>query len=685
MRAFLGLCGLALATQAHAAVTALEVTERTPFAGGAVFGAAGAYEKIRGIAHFSLDPQAAANATIVDLKLAPRDARGRVAFSSAFVMLRPVRRQPATLIYDVNNRGGIGILGQVNGRSPARNDPTTLADAGDGFLMRHGFTLLWSAWTWDVAPPTAPGARMLVMTPPVAHGPGGQAITGPVENEIIVDAPAEVTAYAGMHGLTYGPATPDDPSAVLTERARPDDARTPLARSRWRFVAPEQPGGPGRIRLDGGFQPGRIYELSYMAKDPYVEGAGLAGIRDLLAYLRDHPFEGAPPPRRELIFGISQSGRVIGRMLHDGLDVDETGRLAFDGAYEEVPGGGGGAGFNSRFAQPTRHPSFLQEHDYPSDAFPFTSAPARDPVTGRTASTLDHARDAAGRAPRIMIANTSTEFWNRDGSLVATTPDATADVAPAPEVRLYAFMGAQHYVGRSTTRAPYVNCVSTSDHYLAMRALLLALDRWTGEGTLPPPSAYPHLSDGTLDTVDAYRAAFPKGVGLTPPQDNLHEPRLDFGPRFASDGVADRAPPAHGPSYATRVAAPDADGNDRGGVRLVELQAPLGTHTGWNERAPATGFPWATARFDGSFQPFARTEAERRAVGDPRPSLQARYPTRAGYEAKVRAAAANEVEAGFLLPEDVEREVSENLGLYNRIMAHDPADTSCRYLSATGA
>lgn len=127
--------------------------------------------------------------------------------------------------------------------------------------------------------------------------------------------------------------------------------------------------------------------------------------------------------------------------------------------------------------------------------------------------------------------------------------------------------------------------------------------------------------------------------------------------------------------------APDADGNDRGGVRLIELRAPLGTHTGWNQRAPETGFPWATARFDGSFLPFARTEAERRALRDPRPSLEARYPTRADFEAKVRAAAAGEVAAGFLLPEDVARAVAENLGLYDRILLHDPQDQTCRYLA----
>ncbi len=677
--AALGLVALGVA---RAEVTGVEVLERSAFAAGTNFGTAGAYEKIRGVVHFSLDPNAAANQRIADLKLAPRDAAGRVTFDSAFILLRPLKPHDSTLLYDVNNRGGIAILGQIDSASPANNDPTTVADAGDGFLMRHGFSLLFSAWTWDVAPP-APGVKPLVFAPPVAHAPDGSAITGVVENEFIVNEPKDLTTYAGMRGLTYEPATTDDPAAILTTRARPGDERLVVERARWHFVAPEQAGGPGRVRLDGGFQPGTLYELTYTSKDPKISGAGLAGIRDLLAYFRDHPFEGAPAPRHVLIFGISQSGRVIGRMMHDGLDVDETGRLAFDGAYMQVPGGGGSAGFNSRFAQPTRHPSMLEEHDYPADMFPFTSMVTRDPVTGVSGSTLDHARDRYGNVPKIVIANTSTEYWNRDASLVATTPDASADVAPAPNVRIYAFMGAQHYVGRSRSRLPFVNCVSTTDHYLAMRALLLALDGWARGTQMPPASAYPNLHDGTLLTVEAYRAAFPVSIGLSPPEQNLREPRLDFGPRFALEGIADRVPPVEGAGYETRVPAPDADGNDRGGVRLVELEAPLGTHTGWNERAPETGFGWATARFDGSFLPFARNESERRSSGDPRPSLESRYPTRHDFVARVREAAQRQVAAGFMTPDDVERAVAENVGLYDRIMAHAPDDRSCRYLFGT--
>ncbi len=681
MRSFWAALILALAVSmpSGAGVTGIDITERKPFADGMSFGDSGPYEKIRGIARFALDPNAPANASIVDLKRAPRDALGRVTFTSEFVMLRPLKAGASTLLYDVNNRGHIAILPQVNGKFPANNDPTTVVDAGDGFLMRHGFTLLFSAPGRGIVAPGKPGDRPLVFAPPIARHADGSSILGPMENEFTVSAPADIATYAGLQGLTYEPAHANDPDATLTARARPEAPRVALPRQSWRFVAPEKPGGPGRVQLDGGFKPGTLYELTYVAKDPYVTAAGLAGIRDLLSFFRDHPFAGAPAPQRTLIFGISQSGRLIGRMMHDGLNVDEGGRLAFDGAYMEVPGAGGSAGFNSRFVQPTRHPSMLEEHDFPADAFPFTSTPSRDPLTGETASTLDRARDAQGRLPKIVIANTSTEFWNRDASLIATTPDGKADVAPAANVRLYAFSGAQHYVGRSAT-LPYVNCVSTTDHYLPMRALIVALDRWTGGGAPPPDNAYQRIADGTLVSVADYRAAFPKDIGITPPEDNLHEDRLIFGQRFAHEGIADYIPPIHGRSYDTRVPAPDADGNDRGGVRLVELEVPLGTHTGWNERDPATGFAWADARFDGSFQPFARTEAERRATGDPRPSLEARYPTRTDYIAKVRAAAAREVDAGFLLQEDVERTVKENVGLYDRLMAKDPKDRSCQYL-----
>jgi len=665
---------------ANAAIERIDIIDHQLFADGHSFAPVGAYEKFRGKALIAVDPTLKRNQVVVDIQHVPVDADGKIRFQSEFILLRPISPTPSsTLLYDVNNRGGIAILGQINGQSPLHNDPTTLADAGDGFLMRHGFSLLFSAWTWDVAA-QGPDQRPLILNTPVAVAE--PPLQGLVENEFIVNSPTAITTYAGQRGLTYEPINADDPDAVLTVRDRPESPATVLARSAWEFMPAEKPGLPGRVHLKtGSFQTSRIYTLTYVAHNPRVSGLGLLGIRDLLSFFKTHDFEKRPPYAHSMIFGISQSARLIGRMMRDGLDVDEAGQLAFDGAYLEVPGGGSSGGFNLRFAQPTRHPSMLEEHDYPSDAFPFTYAQTTDPVTQLSGSRFDHAKDVNGRLPKVVLSNTSAEYWNRDASLVHTTVDGVKDVFnPPSHVRVYSFMGAQHYVGRSSERFPYTACVSTSDHYLPMRALLLSLERWVTQSVPPPPSQVPLLAKRELVSVTEYQMRFPAGLGITPPAQNLSEDRLDFGPDFESTGIPTQIPPPHRAPFVTKVPAPDPDGNDRGGLRLLELRVPLGTHTGWNRRDASTGFEWATARFDGSFVPFARTQAERESAHDPRLSIAERYPSREDYLKKLRAAARQLEREGFLLNEDRERALSENLGLYDRLQRRDPTDARCAYL-----
>jgi hypothetical protein len=660
----------------HAKVERVEILKREPFAAGLAFGAAGAYEKLRGRAFIVLDPDAAANAPIADLKLAPRNARGLVEFSSDFLVLRPAdtARRNGTLLYEVNNRGNIAMLRQIN-EATFTNDPASAADAGNGFLFRHGFTLVWSAWATDVA--AVPGDDRLVLRAPVATE-GGIPITGKVAYEVIVNALRETARFTGLSGTAYPFAREGAPDATLTWRERPDGRRQTIDGAQWSFVRPSAGGTPAELRLAGGFQPGRIYELTYRARDPMVVAAGMAAIRDLLSHLRAQPLAGAFPPQRSLIFGISQSGRLIQTMLLRGLHVDEDGKPVFDGAFIHVAGGGKG-GFDYRFAMPTRHFSMLEDHIYPTDFFPFALDAARDPVTGQQGSLLDRAR-ALGPVPKLFYVNNSSEYWNRAASLIATDPESTRDLPPPPEARIYLIAGAQHYVGGLRERAMFENCVNTLNHYRVMRALLVALERWVREGVVPPPSAHPGIGDGTLVSVAAYREAFPKIPGFRLPESNLRPPRLDLGPRFESERIADNVPPAMNAPFETLVPKPDPDGLDQGGIQLPEMRVPLGTRTGFNLRNPAAGFPWATGRWDGSFVPFARTETERRALGDPRPSLEARYSGRSDYEAKVRASAADVVKQGFLLPDEVAPLVDEAAALYTRIMRHDPADRSCAYL-----
>jgi hypothetical protein len=673
---------------ADARVERLEIVSRQPFAAGAPFGNAGPYEKLRGRAWYALDPNAAPNRPITDLALAPRNEQGLVEFAADFLVLRPVdpARGNDTLLYEVNNRGSIVILRQLDDAA-INNDPASRVDAGNGFVFRQGFTLAWSAWVPDVTPPDG----RLVLAAPIA-AQDGAPITGKVAYDLIVDARVGTARFTGISGTAYRPVRNGAPDAELTERDRPDDEGRPIPRTAWSFVAPGAGGAsheggasaegdnPTEIRLDGGFVPGRIYQLTYTARDPMVVGLGMAAIRDLMSYLRTHPLAGASAPGKSLIFGISQSGRLIQTMLLKGLHVDEDGKPVFDGAFIHVAGGGKG-GFDHRFAMPTRHASVLEDHIYPTDYFPFTTVSERDPVTGRQGSVLDRAREL-GVVPKLFYVNNSSEYWNRAASLIATDPAGERDLPPAPEARIYFIAGAQHYVGLQRERGMFTNCVNPLRHTRVMRALLVALSRWVRDGVEPPPSTYPRIADGTLITVAAYKQAFPRIPNVALPEGNLRPPRLDLGPRYETDGIDDEVPPIVGKRFATLVPKPNDDGLDQGGIALPEIRLPLGTRTGFNTRSAAAGFSWATGRWDGSFIPLPRTEAERRASGDPRASITTRYANRATYEQKVRAAALDLVGKGFLLTEDVDPLVSEAGGLYDRVMAHDPADLSCGYLFA---
>ncbi len=659
----------------RAAVERLEITERRPFADGKTFGDAGAYEVIRGRAHYAVDPALPANARIVDLGKAPRDARGLVTFSGDFVMLRPVDPALArgTLLYEVTNRGGIGILGQLN-EARGTPDPRTAEHAGNGFLLREGFTLLWSGWNADVAAAAAGAPDWLRIDLPVARTPDGP-ITGRVHHEVVPESPAAELDYTGARARGYMPADPDAADAVLSVRDTPDGERRVIPRDRWRF-APGPDGRPSRIRLEGGFEPGRTYEVVFTAADPVVVGLGLASVRDLLAHARRQGIAGHPPPGAVLMYGISQSGRFISHMLYEGLHLDEAGHPAFDGAVVHVAGGGKGS-FNHRFAQTTRHFSMWFEHAYPTDFHPFATVPTTDPVGGATASLLDR---AGGFVPKLFFTNTSAEYWNRAASLIHTTPDGAADIGAHPHARLYHIAAAQHFVGRQRERGILDQCVSPLNHQFAMRALTLALDGWVRNGTVPPPTTLPRIAEGTLVPVQSALAALPAIPGLAMPKGALRPPRLDHGPEFATTGVATVVPPRAGEPYPTLVPLPGADGIDAGGIVLPQVAVPLGTYLGWNTRSAEAGAAGALERFNGAFIPFARTRAEREAAGDPRPSLEERYGTKEAYLAKLRATAEATAAQGFLIPAEIDALIAEAAGLWDRIQTRKAGERDCGWM-----
>ena len=663
MKALIGVLVLCLAAPAWAAVERVEVTHQGVFADGASFGAAGPYEKLAGRLHYAIDPDDPANVAVVDLAHAARDADGMVRFSGDFLMLRPADPALANrrLLYEVGNRGRVGMLSFFNEGSSS-SDPQSLADAGNGFLFEQGYTLLWSGWNWDVLE----GDGRLQLALPLAEG-----IEGWLSTEITVKEREASQPVAWGNSRGYPVLDVDQGDARLTVRDRQGDERREIPRQQWRF-AHDEAGEPvedaTHIWLQGGFEPGLLYEVVYRSR-PVVVGLGLAAIRDAMSH-----FRGQEAIDHALIFGISQSGRVISHMVWQGFHVDEAGRAVFDGALIHVGGAGKGS-FNHRFAQTTRHGSPHEDHQYPADFFPFTTVPQVDPLTGAEGSLLDRAREL-GAVPKLVFTNTGGEYWTRSASLLHTDVGGMRDTALADEARLYVFAGAQHGSWLIPHRAWFENCINPLDHRPPMRALLLALDAWATAGKAPPPSAFPRIAAGELGTLDEWRAAFPVIPGLRLPEGDLRPPRLEMGPRWV-EGIIDTVPPGFGPAYETRVSLPDADGIARGGIRLPAAAVPLGTYTGWNLRQPRFGAGDQIDRWVGSFLPFPRDEA----AGDPRPSLASRYADRAAYESAVASAAEALVVRRLLLSSDVPAITARLGAFYDRVVAHDPGDLSCEYLA----
>jgi hypothetical protein len=384
-------------------------------------------------------------------------------------------------------------------------------------------------------------------------------------------------------------------------------------------------------------------------------------------------------PKFALAFGHSQSGRLLNAMIHGGFLADGRGRGIFDGVYVNVAGAGKGS-FNHRFAQASRHFSPDIELDFPTDWFPFSTAPDTDPVAEATASLLDRAR-GKGPLPKMFIVNSAAEYWARSASLVHTTVDGLNDLAPSAEARVYFIAGGQHNPGRGGDRGMFAACRNSLDYRPMMRALLLQLDAWATLGRAPEPSAYPQLSDNALGSLSQYTDAYPKFAVMRLPTRLLEPPRLDFGPRFAAEGVAEIIPPKAGAPYAARVPLPDQDGLDRAGLRMPDIQVPLGTYTGWNLQNAATGAPERLGRWDGSFFPFARDENERLAAGDPRSSIAERYASRDSYVEAYTAATVALAEKELILAMDVGPMIERAGRFYDRIMAHAPEDEDCDYIN----
>jgi len=668
---------LLIAQDADARLTKLQITSRGPAFGGYSFAGIGTYERIVGKYFGELNPNDPRNAIITDIALAPRNANGNVEYSADFYILKPtdLTKGAHKAMYEPPNRGGKTYSSLNRTTAPVTNDPSTITDAtvlAQSFLWARGYTTMWTGW--DFAAGTDNSGFNSTITLPVAKNPDGSSITGPAY-EYIVSPGASYT-------LNYAAATLDQGQATLTHRVHLDDTPQVIPASGWAYNAT----GTAISLLPAGtsFVANDVYEFTYTAKDPTVNGVGFAAVRDFNSFMRYGASDdaGTPNPMAGDITAIyteisSQPGRMLNDFVLLGFNGDEKNKLVFNGLMQWIAAFDG-IDMNYRFSQPGRTERNRQDHLYAEGNFPFAQARMTDPISGKTAGRYDRCTLTL-TCPYAVEIYSANEYWVKAASLGHTDPLGKVDLPDYPMTRNYFVSSHQHGTGSATSKGSCQQFQNPLNSAPIQRALFIALDKWATQGIPPPPSQVPKLSDGTLvPPLPQSGMGFPNIPGVTYTGLKTTRYLFNFGSRF-SVGIKDINPPTTlvplennagiGPIYPSFVPKTDADGNDIAGVRLPDVTVPLATYTGWALRSG----PQANDGCEGSgqFIPFAASRDARLATGDPRPSVQERYGSFSGYYFALYYAINDFVQKGWMLPED--GPAALNAGLVKALAAGLPA------------
>lgn len=636
--------------QLQAAISRIEITKTELYKNGQSFGEVGAYEKVYALAYGEVDPNAASNEIIQDLKLAPRNSRGQVEYVSEIVLLRPVNqaKNSGILFLSLPNRGNVFPI--------------------DDYFLSRGYMVIWTAWQGDVLP----GNNRITMKVPVATE-NGKPITGQHRVEFPVKKTTMTLSlgfgyFNGDSHHSYETVSLDNTTAVLSKREHETDAKIRIPNAEWAFSDCTDAAFPGKpnttkISLKGGFEPKYLYELIYTAKDPLVLGLGFAAVRDVASYLRyqnaDNPFltaEGKNPVKAALMQGVSQCGNFVRTFLQLGFNQDENGRIVFEGVNPHI--GTRRISLNIRFARPGGGAGQRNDHLYPGNEPPFAWDVTTDPNTGITGGILDRCL-GTNTCPKIVQTFSSTEYWQLRASQRTTDALGKTDIAIGPNARIYTIAGTQHTPYRIPD--PVSGFQTNGNTYAPQwRALIVALEEWVTKDKQPPASCYPRIDDGTLVLPENLKWPSIPGVDYNAMVNKGSV--IDFGPEFNmkdASGIL-REPPVelNGKDYPILVPQVDADGNEIGGIRNIAVRVPLGTYTGWSLCTENYGKGDLNG-LNGMFIPFKKTKAERLVANDPRLSLEERYGTHEAYVAEVKKASEQLVKQGFLLPEDAKIAVDE--------------------------
>jgi hypothetical protein len=676
------LCLVVLAAEAR--VTRLVITSRELVADGAFFGDSGPYEKLKGTVYFEVNPAHPNNAVVFDLDKAPTNERGNVEFSADTVILKPVFRRLGNnaLFFEVNNRGNKITQTMMNDAPPDanNNDPTTMHDFGNGFLERQGYIVAWVGWGADIAP----GASRLTVNFPIAMD-NGQPITERIRTEFSDRNFGGTTPFtlplSGGTAFNSYPTISTDPEVARAElRVRPSDSFSEsgpeipsgeiVPTSQWSFAnCPDGPPGVPSVTdicLAGGFQNNRVYDLRYVATSSPVMGLGYVTSRDFVSFLRyaQQDDDGNPNPARgidtAMCQGISSSGMYYRDYIYQGFNADEEGRRVCDAIHIQIPGVQK-LFLNYRFAQPNPFTVQHRERYVPDTNFPRAYIVRTDPLTGESDGVLKR----PDTDPIVMHIDSGTEWWQFRSSLVDTDEDGTSDLEQPANLRRYLFSSTQHYPtkgaipnhGTGDRQCEQLSNV-THDGWAA-RALWVGLLNWVRNGTPLPDSRIPRIADGSAVDPDQASTGFPNIPGVTYTGRFNGSGERYFGPRVDHNrGVIDDLDPAVLSVHRVLVPQVDQFGNDLPGIRSPLIEAPIATLTGWNTRTPEfTGGDLCD--LTGMTVPLYRTEAERRAAGDPRPSLEELFGDHRGYVRAIAHASFALHDQGLMLQEDVARFIWE--------------------------
>ena len=712
---------LVVASASDARIVSVFMNPPTIAFGGFSFPGVGQYEKIVGVAYAEVDPADPRNAVITDINLAspqpagmvnniPRPgktASGKVGYTLNFYILKPVNLANVSptlvgrgkVMYEPPNRGGKTwtALGRVSGGG---NDPATITDTtvlANSFLMPKGFTMVWSGWEPLTTNATLLSNLTQAVSLPIAQGPGGATITGPAY---------EYNTSASF-GLAYPAASLDKSLATLTHRVHINDVPEVVPAANWQYNA----AGTAVSPLGAGTSVANdIYEFRYTAKDPMIAGLGFAAVRDLNSWIKyGTAAEGNPLAgyvQRIYTEISSQPGRMLNDFRHLGFNEDDSGapgagRKVLDGIMNWISAGSG-IGMNYRFSQSGRTERNRQDHLYMENLFPFANVATTDPFTGVTDNRYAKCQ-TSNTCPLGVEIYSANEYWVKTASLLHTTPDGSTDLPESPFSRNYFMTSMQHGTGNGANRGACQQFGNPLSSNPVQRALFLALDKWATQGIPAPASRVPKLSDGTL--VLPQNTGFPLNIpdpfGQTPngkvTYTGLKSPRYRYpvGESFYTSGIPANFP-VYTPPYEINVAVPtmtvngplypsfapktDSDGNDIAGVKLPDVVVPVATYTGWALRAGAQANDGCEGT--GQWIPFAPNAAARAASGDPRPSVEERYPSFEDYDTKIKVAMTTMIKDRLLLCEDGASELARlrTLGTSRGV----PSGTGLPYSFALG-